>query len=204
MQFGFNSISKILIFSSLVVGLCGFGYLEKPPELGKPIEDSNVKPVSDISPKSEPVTQPDLTPSKIDPAYQHKLQNRGKYSEYLKDMDYVIQSLQGMEPILKNFDMEQTQVFAAKAVVFSYYINYLNEKYANKTELKYASFKNVIKLNDNLTSTADYLSYANKYRKLVRGSLKDRKTDQKIINEKVAKSLLLIKQTIEILKENSR
>ncbi|MCK7470124.1 MAG: hypothetical protein MZU95_04460 [Desulfomicrobium escambiense] len=95
------------------------------------------------------------------------------------------------------------QLFSAKAHSISLYVNYMIDKYNNKTERHYESYKQILSLNKNLLEAADYWRYTSKYNRLIRGSVMDKSNDEKLMRQKLSAALQSLDTTIEILKENS-
>ena len=195
----FKSFLSLLAVSAVVLFTSGAGYVGELPKFNN---DSKIIENAQGGAKiqDEPIIP---MAKKVTPSiYTGVIVNRGKYSQYLKELDEIIPVLESTKQIIedKNSDI---QMFCAKANMIHLYVTCLNDKYGKRTERYYESFKQLGILNKNLTETADYWRYTYKYNKLLRGSLKAKQADERLMSQKLSTALKSINTTLEILKENT-
>lgn len=193
-----NSLKAVVIIAVLFLN-CGAGYLDQLPKLDNDSVDA--PPVNNkIFYDKEPVLP--LAPKAVPGKYAGIIINNGKYTQYLKDMDELIPMLEDMKEYIESND-NNIQLFSAKTNIINLYIDSMKDRYRNKTERYYESFRQLLSLDKDLSVTANYWRYTYKYNKLIRGSLKDKKNDEKVMRQKLSSALKSINTALEILKENS-
>lgn len=88
----------------------------------------------------------DLKPvPKDNPAFIDIIQKKDKASEYLSDANNIIPMLEKLVDCIE--DNEKLQLFITKANLLTLNIDYIAEKYNNKPESYYESFKKLMEVN---------------------------------------------------------
>lgn len=124
-----------------------------------------------------------------------------KYSNYLADMKEVYFLLKEVKSVLQEENKDKVQLFCAKVNLLNLYTDALKEKYNDRPEHHYESYKQLITLNTYLTEVADYKVATDKLRETQRGTLKDKIEDEKFLRQKVEKALEPINIVIEIIED---
>lgn len=197
--------NKLFDFFSLMfvcVFLSGAGYSGRLPDLQDVVRNRPV-PVYNppVSPYAKNIILP-LAPSKAPDHYAGTIIKKGKYNAYLQDVKEFIPILESLKSVIKEKNSNKLQLFSSKTHLINVYVNYLNEKYAGKPEQNFQSFKQIIRLNNYLTQANEYWYYTAKYNKYLRGSVKDMKHDNAVINKKLGEALVSIDKVLVILKTN--
>ncbi len=185
--FIYFQLSAVIITAFLA---CGYGYSGDLPELGK-----NTKP-----PEQDKFQAKQKSPQIIDPDFEfpatrtyfpriYSNYNIDKYSEYLKDIKQVEPILVNLKQVIKSNSPDKNSAVFAKVNVLNLYVDNLKTKYGSKAEKNYASYKQLIILDKNLTETANYQQLTDKYRKDSRGSLMDKLQDETYLRQKIDKSI---------------
>jgi hypothetical protein len=193
-------IFKLFAVLITVFLLCGYGYVGDLPELGKltkPSEQPEVQ-VQQTSPaKNNNEFEFSETKTFFPKIYSNYKIDR--YSEYLQDIKQVEPILVSLKQVIKSNNSDKVQQFSAKLNVINLYVANLKDKYGNKQEKNYESFKQLVILNKNLTDTVNYQREADKYKKNLRGSLLNKIEDETYIRQKLDKSSNSLDAVLEIL-----
>lgn len=132
---------------SLEKELQGKGYAGDLPNINEKIEKTKVKPVTPIYETQENFNEPaELKPvPKDNPAFINIIQKEDKNSEYLDDANEIIPML---EKLVDSIEAEENvQLFVTKANLLTMNVDYLIDKYKNKPESYYESFKKLLEVN---------------------------------------------------------
>lgn len=191
---------KLFIIFPVACILCEYGYASDLPELGKTTRASEknelqvkqTSPVKNTGQFEFPVTKT-FFPG-INSTY-----NIDRYSEYLQDIKQVEPILISLKQVMKLNNSDKIQQFSAKVNIFNLYIDTLKEKYNNKPEKNYASFKQLVILDKYLTETSNYQRITDKYRKNLRGSLLNKIEDETYIRKKTGMALNSIDAVLDII-----
>ena len=201
-----KSLSKLTVFFLISLFLCGYdyGYIGQLPKLGettKPTIQANKNeiPVSNIKKIEEPNLAP--APKKSKDGYAGTLIEESKYKNYILDLQDTICLLEGLKQDIEKNESNISQLFCAKVNLIKMTISNLKMEYNNKNESSLPSYKQLLKVNDSLNQTANYLrdeknykAVSNKSSKLSQGS---------IIQQKIKNSLEIIDNTLKIMKDDS-
>jgi len=180
---------SVLVLSSALLTSAA-GYVGELPEIDETKIDPP-PPFVDMAPAAIPDFRPEI-----------KLK-KGKYYEYLRDTGEIIPILEDMKALLLNKDKD-LQLFCAKANMLNLYMDSLRTKYNSKTERYYESFKQLNSAVKTLNDASDYWRYTYRYNSLLRSSVKDRQTDEKIMKGKFSTAIKSINTALSILKENNQ
>lgn len=132
---------------SLEKELQGKGYAGDLPNINEKIEKTKVKPVTPIYETQENFNEPaELKPvPKDNPAFINIIQKEDKNSEYFDDANEIIPML---EKLVDSIEAEENiQLFVTKANLLTMNVDYLIDKYKNKPESYYESFKKLLEVN---------------------------------------------------------
>ena len=150
-------IFKLFTIFAAAFLLSGYGYTGDLPELGKTTKppEKNEVPIKQIIPaKNNSEFEFPSTKTFFPRIYSNYKMDR--YSEYLQDIKQVEPVLVSLKQVIKSDNPDRIQQFSAKINVLNLYVNNLKDKYGNKTEKNYESFKQLILLNKYLTESTNY------------------------------------------------
>jgi len=196
-----KKIIKALIVLTAGFLVCGYGYTGDLPQLGEKTRPK--QPVQNIQPE-------EATP-KTDAKYEFPQEKiffprinanykLNKYSEYLADIKDYEPILASLKQVLYDNKPDKVQQFAAKVNVLDLNIQAFKQKYQNKPESNYESFKELVKLDTLLMETANYQRVSDKYRKDERGSLMDKLEDETYFRKNINASLKSIDEVLDIIR----
>ena len=216
------NIAKFAAILILVLFCSAFGYVGTLPEIGKTTKPpQNLPPVvkqvpqlqnstyssttntKDSSSTFKDLDMPPLAPAKFHDLYGKALVKNGKYSSYIKELNDIIPSLEGLREYINGSD-QNIQFLSAKVYVFNLYINSLKEKYSKKPEHNYESYKQMLVVDKNITDAANYWFEANQYKKIYQVSNQRNDLDQKIIKARLNKALKSINTALDILNNDTK
>jgi hypothetical protein len=195
------AILKMFIIFITVFLLCGYGYAGDLPELGKTTKSSglNETQVKQASPvKNNNQFEFPSTRTYFPRIYSNYTVD--KYSDYLQDIKQIEPILTNLKQVIKSDNADKIQQFSAKVNVFNLYIDNLKDKYSNKPEKNYESFKQLVILNKYLSEAANYQRETSKYKKTIRGSLLNKLEDETYTRQKIDMSLNSLDAVLEIIK----
>jgi len=187
----------ILITFSLV---CGYGYAGDLPELGKftkPPQSLEVEIKQESPVKNNNEFEFPATKTYFPRIYSNY--NIERYSVYLNDINQVEPILTSLKQVIKSNNSNKVQQFSAKVNVFNLYVGNLKEKYGDKHEKNYESYKQLVILDKYLTETANYKKETDKYKKNLRGSLLNKLEDESYMRQKIDMSSNSLDAVLEIL-----
>lgn len=153
------SVLPITAFST------GSGYEGNLPELGKSFPSTEEKPVIEAevnktAPKEKTL---DYTDTKTFFPRIYSNYNTGKYSDYLNDMKEVELLLVNLREVIKSDKTDKVQQYTAKVHILHLHVVNLTEKYSNKPEKHYESFKKLVYLDKCLIDSVVYYRKKGKY-----------------------------------------
>jgi len=193
-------IFKLFIILITIFLLCGYGYAGDLPELGKftkPAQPKEVEIETNSPLKKNNEFEFPATKTYFPRIYSNY--NIDRYSVYLNDIKQVEPILVSLKQVINSNNSNKVQQFSAKVNVFNLYIDNLKEKYGNKQEKNYESYKQLLILDKYLTETADYKRETDKYKKNLRGSLLNKLEDESYIRQKIDMSSNSLNEVLEIL-----
>jgi len=193
-------IFQLFAILTTVFLLSGYGYAGDLPELGKqtrPAEQKEVQSKQAVPSKSNNEFEFPSTKTFFPRIYSGY--NIDRYSGYLQDIKQVEPILVTLKQVIKSDNSDKVQQFSAKVNVFNLYIADLKDKYGNKQEKNYESFKQLVILDKYLTEAANYQREAGKYKKNLRGSLLNKLEDESYLRQKVDMSTNSLDAVLEII-----
>ena len=140
------------------------GYIGTLPDLTGDYTHKNPttdKPVTSIPSKdfnSEKVIKP--IPEN-DPTFVNIILKRDKASQYVNDVNEFIPILESLYDLID--DEEGVQLFNAKVYFLTKSVDYFRDKYANKPESQFVSYKKLMELSTHANSIALLRNEAQKY-----------------------------------------
>ena len=141
--------------------MTGKGYVGTLPELNKIYEQERVKKIHAI-PSKEFNSANELKPVPRDnPAFVNIILKTDKTSKYVNDLNEFIPMLETLSDMID--EGVNTQVFNAKAYYFTKSADYFKDKYANKPESYFISYKKLLELSMHTKSIALLRTEAVKY-----------------------------------------
>lgn len=165
---------KILaIFFILILGLPSFakekadyegmGYVGKLPDLTskyKPSEPKSTKPIFEQVENFNSANQVKPVP-RDNPTFVNIMLKKDRTSQYINDLNELIPILEKIYTSIE--DEEDVQLFNAKVYFFNRNVDYFRDRYIDKPEAEYISFKKLMELNRHSKSVALLRSEAEKY-----------------------------------------
>ena len=179
----------------------GQGYAGTLPDLSRSFRPTEPKTAT---PNIEQV-QPFHSANQIKPApkddatFVNIILKQDKTSQYVNDLNQIIPMLEKIQDSIE--DDESTQLFNAKVYYFNKNAEFLKEKYLNKPESEYYSFKKLMELNTHTKSVALLRSEAVKYNPYLAYSGAGYIYDPNNINEQLEFLKAEVERTIILLKE---
>lgn len=139
------------------------GYVGTLPDLNKTYEKEQPKKINpDFKPTKDFNSANELKPVPRDnPAFVNIILKTDKTSKYVNDLNEFIPMLESLYDMID--DGANTQVFNAKAYYFTKSADYFKDKYANKPESYFLSYKKLLDLSMHTKSIALLRTEAAKY-----------------------------------------
>ena len=193
-------VFQLFAILTTVFLLSGYGYAGDLPELGKETRPAQQKEaqVQQTAP-SKNNNEFEFPAAKTFFPRIYSGYNIDRYSEYLQDIKQVEPVLVTLKQVIKSDNSDKIQQFSAKVNVFNLYVADLKDKYGNKQEKNYESFKQLVILDKYLTEAANYQREAGKYKKNLRGSLLNKLEDESYLRQKVDMSTNSLDTVLEII-----
>ena len=164
----------IFIFSILLCGACTFakekpesfdgrGYVGTLPDLTRNYEPKETeKTPPQAKPSKDFNSENDLKPVPRDnPSFVNIILKTDKTTQYTNDINEIIPILENIYDLID--ENSNVQLFNAKVYYFNKSVEYLREKYKNKPESQFASFKKLMDVNTHTKSIALLRNEAEKY-----------------------------------------
>lgn len=179
----------------------GNGYVGTLPDLTQGFETSEPKDSTPAIEKTKNFNSSnEIKPIPRDnPAFVNIILKTDKTSPYLNDINELLPQLENILFCIDN--KYDTQKFNAKVNFFNQTVKYLQEKYADKPECNYESFKKLLTLSNHSQSVATLRSEAEKYRPYLAYTGAGYLYNDNVINEQLDYLKTEIENTIIILKE---
>lgn len=181
----------------------GKGYLGTLPDLTRNYEPQKpqktpveARPAKDFN--SENVMKP---VPRDNPAFVNIIQKKDKTSQYVNDLNEFIPMLENIFDLIENNG--NVQVFNAKVYYFNKSADYFRDKYNNKPESQFVSFKRLMELSTHARSIALLRSEAEKYNPYLAYGTSGYIYNPNNIEEQLGYLKTEIEQTILLLKESN-
>ena len=179
----------------------GSGYVGDLPDLSKGFKTSDpkvTKPPVEVSKKFN--SSDEIKPVPRDnPAFVNIILKTDKTSPYLNDINDLLPQLENILLCIENgYDVQK---FNAKVYFFNQTVKYLEEKYLDKPESSFASFKKIQTLSTHSQSVATLRSEAEKYRPYLAYTGAGYLYNDNVINEQLDYLKTEIEDTIVVIKD---
>ena len=141
----------------------GKGYVGTLPDLNRGYEvKETVKAPPEAKPAKDFNSENELKPvPKDNPAFVNIILKPDKTSPYINDLNEIIPLLEDISDLIE--DNANVQLFNAKVYYFNKSAEYLRDKYKDKPESQFVSFKRLMDLNTHTKSIALLRNEAQKY-----------------------------------------
>lgn len=133
------------------------------------------------------------------PSFVNIIIKKDKTSQYVNDLNYLISIIENLQTIIE--DQENVQKFNAQAYFLKENVEYFRDKYNNKAEQSYVSFKKVMDLNTHVQSLSQLRLESEVYSPYVTTAQSGNLFSQNNIDNQLNYLLTDIKQTLVVLKE---
>lgn len=202
-----NYFKKFIIFSLLIIipiFVQGYGYMGDLPEIGKnaDLEKTPEIQTKEVKPDKEDTDSLKLMPLSIIVPRALGTRSTNKYNSYLSDTKQAYFLLKELKTIVEKKDEDnKAQLFCAKVNYLHLYIDSLKDKYNNRPEKNYDTYKQLIVLDKYLTQIVDYRIGVEKYKEISRGTLENEIADKKYLDQKINNAIIPINTVIGIINE---
>lgn len=133
-----------------------------------------------------------------DPAFVNIILKKDKTSPYLNDIQEFIDMLEQIYDSIENED--RAQYFNAKVYYLNVNTEYFIEKYGDKPESNYVSYKQLVKVNDEAKEVAKLRAEAEKYKRYLAYTDTGAQYNSNNINMELFNLKLSVEKVINILK----
>jgi len=133
------------------------------------------------------------------PAFINIIMKQDKTSQYLNDLNEMIVIIEKLQSSIEQ--QQNIQKFNAESYFFKENTEYFRDKYKNKAEESYISFKKVMQLNTHVQSVAKLRSESEQYTPYVTVAQSGNMFSQNNIDNQLDYLLEDIKQTLAVLTE---
>ncbi len=181
--------------------LDGKGYMGKLPELSRqfvPVEDGVAKPVYESTEDFHSANQVKPVP-RDNPAFVNIILKTDKTSPYLNDINDIVPLLEKIYSSIEN--NEDVQRFNAGVFFFNRTAEHLRDKYDQKPESNFASYRKILELSTHAQTVALLRSEALKYNPYLAYGGAGAIYNKDNINQQIEYLKFGIEQTIVAIKE---
>lgn len=179
----------------------GSGYVGTLPEVTKQFQSSEpaeAKPSFDY--KDGFNDQYEIKPAPRDnPAFVNIIMKKDKTSQYINDLNDLITIIENLQTSVENND--NVQIFNAKSYFLKENFEYFRDKYKNKSEESYVSYKKAAELNAHVQAISRLRLEKEVYSPYVTAQQSGNIFSQNNISNQLDYLLDEIKSTLVILKE---
>ena len=142
----------------------------------------------------------DIKPApRNNPAFVDIIMKKDKNSQYINDLNEIITILEQVQTVIE--DKDSLQLFSAKSYFLKENVNYFRNKYKNKAEGSYASFKKVMQVNTHIQAISQLRQEKEVYSPYITSDSNGNAFSQNNINVQLDYLHDDIKSSIVILKE---
>lgn len=179
----------------------GSGYVGSLPNLQEKFQNSAEQEVKPSFEYQDGFNDPDvIKPApRNNPAFVNIIMKRDKTSQYVNDLNSLIFIIEKLQTIIE--DQENVQKFNAESYFLKTNVEYFSDKYKNKAEQSYVSYKKVMQLNTHVQSIAQLRVESEIYSPYVTEAQSGNMFSQNNIDTQLNYLLDDIKQTLVVLKE---
>ncbi len=142
----------------------------------------------------------DIKPTPRDnPSFVNIILKKDKSSDYVNDINTIIEILDKLETIIE--EKANVQVFNSKAYYLDKYVEYFRDKYQNKAESSFISFKELMELNTQVQAIAQLRAESEIYSPYVSTESSGNAFSPHNINNQLEYLLTNLRKTMITLKE---
>lgn len=199
--------SDVLALGKAKLPVEGKGYVGTLPELtrnyGSNSEATDNTPAS-VSPipSKDFNSEKEIKPAPIeDPSFVNIILKTDKTSKYANDLNELIPILEEIYDMIE--ENKNVQIFNAKVYYFNQSVDYFRDKYANKPEGQFISYKRLLELNTHTRSIALLRSEAEKYNPYLSYGSEGYIYNPNNIREQMGYLKKEIRETILLLRESN-
>lgn len=179
----------------------GSGYVGSLPDITKRFqsaEPQEAKPSFNYEDGFN--NQDDIKPAPRDnPAFVNIIMKKDKTSQYINDLNSLIEIIEKLQTSIEEKD--NVQVFNAQSYFLKENVEYFRDKYKNKAEESYVSFKKVMQLNTHVQTISQLRLEKEVYSPYVTAEQNGNLFSQNNIDNQLDYLLDEIKATLVVLKE---
>jgi hypothetical protein len=179
----------------------GRGYVGTLPDLTRSFEPTPEKKITpDIQPAKDFNSESEIKPVPRDnPTFVNIILKSDKTSQYVNDLNEFIPMLENIYDLIDNEG--NVQIFNAKVYFFNKNADYFRDKYSNKPESQFVSYKRLMELSLHAKSVALLRNEAQKYNPYLAYGSSGYIYNPNNITEQLEYLKAEIEQTILLLKE---
>lgn len=179
----------------------GSGYVGSLPNVLERFQTSTDQTSQPSFDYQDGFNDPDkIKPAPINnPAFINIIMKQDKTSQYLNDLSDLIAIIEKLQSSIEQ--QQSIQKFNAESYFFKENTEYFRDKYKNKAEESYISFKKVMQLNTHVQAVARLRSESEQYTPYVTVAQSGNMFSQNNIDNQLNYLLEDIKQTLTVLKE---
>lgn len=133
------------------------------------------------------------------PAFVNIIMKKDKTSQYVNDLNEIISIIENLQTCIE--DKANVQKFNAKSYFLKENVEYFRDKYRNKAEESYISYRKLMQLNTQVQSVSNLRRESEVYSPYVTSEQSGNVFSQNSINNQLDYLLKEIKTTLVILKE---
>lgn len=176
------------------------GYLGTLPDLTTEYEPSETNISTPIFDKTKEFNSANMVKPipRDDPAFVNIILKKDKTSPYINELQEFIDMLEQIYDSIEN--KEPAQQFNAKVYYFNMSADYFKDKYENKPESYYATFKQIMKVSEDAKKVSKTRSEAEKYKRYFAYTDTGAEYSAGNIDMKLFDFKLTVEKTIDILK----
>ena len=177
------------------------GYVGTLPDLTRGYESAEPKQIiPEMNPSKNFNSENELKPiPRENPAFVNIILKSEKTTQYVNDLNEFIPMLESIYDLIEN--NSNVQIFNAKVYYFNKSADYLRDKYINKPESQFVSFKRLMELSMHAKSIALLRNEAEKYNPYLAYGSSGYIYNPNNITEQLDYLKTEIEQTILLLKE---
>lgn len=177
------------------------GYVGTLPNIQERFQNSAEQEVQPSFDYKDGFNDPDeIKPApRNNPAFINIIMKKDKTSQYVNDLNSLISIIEKLQTIVEN--QENVQKFNAESYFLKENVEYFRDKYTNKAEQSYISYKKVMQLNTHVQSISQLRLESEAYSPYVTEEQSGNMFTQNNIDTQLNYLLDDIKQTLVVLKE---
>lgn len=177
------------------------GYVGTLPNLKDSSQKSEIEEAKPVFEYQNGFNDPnEIKPApRNNPAFVNIIMKKDKTSQYINDLNYIISIVENLQTTVE--DKDNVQKFNAQSYFLKENVKYFRDKYKNKAEESYISFKKLMQLNTHVQAIAQLRLESEAYSPYVAAEGSGNMFTQNNINNQLDYLLKEIKDTLVVLKE---